>query len=164
MKQAEAAYAVMDVVLLQEGYTPKNLAESLYRAVDTELPELCEFLLSHGADPNEIVQQGYSSMQCISGMYKKGEIWEQVVRYLIDAGGNLAWGNFNADSFAGNIFSKGSDSLCRYYIDALNKQGLLSTVSITNQTPLTCLLIFKEPDSELVQYVQRLLGQKRSSD
>ena len=157
IKQAEAAYAVMDVILLQEGYTPKNLANSLYRAVDAVLPELCEFLLSHGADPNEIVQQGYSSMQCISGMNKKGENWEQVVRYLIDAGGNLVWGNFNADSFAGNIFSKGSDDLCRYYIDALYKQGLLATVSITNQTPLSVLEIYKDSNSELVKYMKDLL-------
>lgn len=159
MQQAKTAYVVADVIILQEGYKPNDLAKSLYRAVSAVLPTLCEFLLSHGADPNEIVQQGYSSMHCISGMNKKGEDWETVVRLLIDAGGDLTWGNFNVGSFAGEVFSKGSDILCRYYIDALYAQGLLSMVSVTEQTPLSILLVYKNPDSVLVQYMQHLLKQ-----
>ena len=121
------------------------------------LPELCEFLLSHGANPNEIVQQGYSSMHCITGMDRKGAAWEKVVKLLIDAGGDLTYGNFNVASFAGDVFSKGSDELCRYYIEALRKQNLLSAVSVTNQTPLSILKIYKGSNSVLTAYMTQLL-------
>lgn len=158
LQQAKNTYSLAEVVLLLEGYKPTTLAKTLYRAVGAMLPELCEFLLSHGADPNEIVQQGYSSMQCIAGMDRKGDAWEKVVRLLIDAGGDLTWGNFNAASFAGDIFSKGSDDLCRYYIDALHQQGLLHMVSATKQTPLSILKISKGSDSEITAYMERMMG------
>ena len=157
MQQAKDTYALVDVILLQEGYQPKNLANALYRAVGAMLPELCEFLLSNGANPNEIVQQGYSSMQCVEGMDRKGEAWEKVVRLLIDAGGDLTWGNFNAYSFAGAVFSEGSDDLIRYYIDQLYNQKLLSVTSITGKTPLSVAKIYKGEDSEIVKYIKKLL-------
>lgn len=163
LQQAKSTYSLVDVVLLLEGYKPANLAKVLYRAVGAMLPELCEFLLSHGADPNEIVQQGYSSMHCIAGMDRKGDAWEKVVKLLIDAGGDLTWGNFNVASFAGDVFSKGSDELCRYYIDALQRQGLLSVVSVTNQTPLSILKIYKGSDSALTAYMENLLQNNAGS-
>lgn len=155
--QAKNTYSLADVALLHKGYHLTNLAKVLYRAVGAMYPELCEFLLSHGADPNEIVQQGYSSMNAIAGLNKQGENWERVVKLLIDAGGDLTWGNFNTASFAGDVFSKGSDELCRYYIDALYKQGLLDTVSITKQTPLSVLSVYKGSESTLVAYAEQLL-------
>ena len=157
LQQAQDTFSLADVVLLQAGYKPTNLSRALYRAVGAVFPELCEFLLANGADPNEIVQQGYSSMQSISGINRNGNDWEKIVRMLIDAGGDLTWGNFNTVSFAGEVFSKGSDELCRYYIDALQDQGLLNFISTTNQTPLSVLKIYKESNNELIAYVEQLL-------
>ena len=158
IKQAKDIHAVFDVIAIQEGYQLRTLAKSLYKAVGKMFPELCSFLIEHGANPNEIVQQGYSSVNCICGSDRKGESWEKVVRILIDAGADLSWGNFNPGySFAGSIFSKGSDELCRYYIDALHKQGLLTMESITGNTPLSAALIHKKKDSEIVKYLKSLL-------
>lgn len=157
LQQAKEIYSVFDIVLLMEGYKPKTLAKSLYAAVRETLPELCEFLLANGADPNEIVQQGYSSMQCVGGANKGREAWEKVVKLLIDNGGDLTWGNFNTVSFAGSVFSNGSFELCKYYIDALYKQGLLDFVSVTGQTPLSVAKAFKGSDSDVVSYIEGLL-------
>ena len=160
LQQANSALCIGIVVLFLEGY---NIAEqhtvssALYSAVEAMYPELCEFLLAHGADPNEIIMNGYSSMTAIAGMHKKGPEWEKVVKLLIDAGGNLTNGNFNTCSFAGEIFEKGSDDVCRDYIDALHKQGLLNFVSITQQTPMSVLKIYKGFDNELVRYMEALL-------
>lgn len=156
LQQAKEIYSVFDIVLLMEGYKPKTLAKSLYAAVRDTLPELCEFLLANGADPNEIVQQGYSSMQMVSGI-DKGEVWAKVVKLLIDNGGDLTWGNFNTVSFAESVFSNGSDELCKYYIDALYKQGLLDFVSVTGQTPLSVAKTFKGYESDIVSYIEQLL-------
>lgn len=157
IKQAKEIYAVFDVVAIQEGYQLRTLSKALYKAVGAMLPELCSFFIENGADPNEIVQQGYSSVVGICGSEKKGEDWEKVVKILIDAGADLTWGHFNTYSFAGEVFSKGSDDLCRYYIDALYKQGILSLVSITNNTPFSAALVYKKENSEVVKYLKSLL-------
>lgn len=173
LQQAKSAYSLMEVVLLQEGYSVSRLAFLLSYAVQKMFPELCEFLILHGADPNEIIYSGYSPLQAVNGKDKIGEKWEKVVRILIDAGGDLTWGGFTpiapcADvnataSFAANIFSKGSGELCRYYINVLHEQGLLEVIDNEKQTPLSLLKIYKENDIELITYMERLLqhGGKR---
>lgn len=155
MQQAAKTYSLPTVVLLDAGYHPNNLAPSLYRAVGAMFPELCAYLIQHGANPNEIVQQGYSSMHPVEGMDRHGEDWEKVVHILIDAGGDLTSGNFNVASFAGAVFSKGSDDLCKYYIDALFAKGLIKEMSVTGQTPLSIARIYNE---SAAKYIETLIG------
>ncbi|MGN1230465.1 MAG: hypothetical protein ACI4TP_01055 [Anaerotignum sp.] len=161
MKQAKEIYAEFDIALLMLGYPSKNIARVLYGAVRNTLPELCDFVLQHGADPNEIMQKSNQSASCLFGLGKQGADWEKVVRLLIDAGCELTCGGSSVSSFAGDIFSNASDELCIYYVEALQKAGQLDYHSDTGWSPLSIAVKYKGEDHLITRMMKEKLQNSR---
>ena len=100
-------------------------------------------------------------MSAIDGAWEKGENWEKVVRLAIDAGGDLTWNNYHYGSVAKAIFANGSVDLCKYYIDALARQGLLDAVFFEDQTPLAIAKAQRTTHPEVILYLEQMIEQYR---
>lgn len=157
MKQAKKIHAEFDIALLMLGYPSKNTARVLYGAVRNTLPELCEFVLQHGANPNDIMQKGNHSTSCLLGWGKQGEDWEKVVRLLVDAGCDLTCGDSSVSSFAGDVFSNASDELCIYYVEALERAGQLDYCIGPVSTLLSVATKYKGEDHLITRMIKEKL-------
>ena len=114
--------------LIHTGYNVKEHVGLLYEAVGNRNSSLVEYLLIHGADPNEVVESDFSAMSRISGFKENGEEWEKIVRLLLEYGGDPVAGGYNYVSVAGSILHSGTEGLKRFYVDLLDTKALLTKI------------------------------------
>ena len=111
--------------LIEAGYDVRANKELLYRAAgDCNIPYV-KYLLKHGADPNVIVQNGYSTMNLLGMRWEEGPKWEDMVKTILKNGGDplpeqYCW------SVAKAVLQRGSKGLKKYYVDLLCEKGLLT--------------------------------------
>lgn len=122
--------------LIEAGYDVRANKDLLYRAAgDCNIPYV-KYLLKHGADPNVIVQNGYSTMNLLGMRWEEGPKWEDMVKTILENGGDplpeqYCW------SVAKAVLQRGSKGLKKYYVDLLCEKGLLTfTTNLSDRNVL----------------------------